>query len=221
MTTKKRELTADEAKENFELKRIFDLRKKELGLTQESLSERIGISQSGLNHYLRATNPLNASIASLFARELGVTVDTFSPRLADEISNMAKTIQEYQVFNPTTFGDGATIGDGNSIGNNIANYYNRHDAEAGSHAVMPDRSMQPVIPLGSELWLDENEKNIQDGKIYLIEFDGVKWYRKLFRLPENKIKIVAYNEHDGFESYVASMEQVKIFARVIKWMVLD
>lgn len=219
MRAKKRELTANEAKENIELKRIFDLKKKELGLTQETLSERIGISQSGLNHYLSAANPLNAMIASQFAKELGVTVDEFSPRLAGEISKMAKTIQEYQVFNPTTIGNGTTIGDGNNIGNVLNHYHSRE--EKAHHAVMPDRSMYPVIPFESELWLNETDTDIKDGKIYLIEFGGVKWYRQLFRLPENKVKIVAYNEREGFDSYTADLEQVKIFGRITKWIVSD
>lgn len=221
MKAKKRELTATEAKENFELKRIFDSKKKGLGLTQEILSERLGISQSGLNHYLSATNPLNVMIASKFANELDIAVDEFSPRLANEISKMAKTIQEYQVFNPTTIGDGATIGDGNSIGNVLNHYHQIKIKENAHHTAMPDRSMHPVIPFQSELWLNETETDIKDGKIYLIEFSGIKWYRQLFRLPGNKVKIVAYNEREGFDSYTANLEQVKIFGRVVKWVVLD
>lgn len=221
MRTKKRELTADEAKENIELKRIFNERKQKLGLTQETLSERIGISQSGLNHYLSAANPLNALIASQFAKELGVTVDEFSPRLASEISQMAKTIQEYQVFNPTMIGDSATIGDGNNIGNVSNHYYQAAEVEVNHHATMPDRSMHPVIPFDSELWLDRNDTDIKDGKIYLIDFDGIKWYRQLFRQPENQVKIIAYNEHEGFNNYTTNLDKIKILARVIKWIIID
>lgn len=81
----KRQLPDDRKAECLRLKRIFNLKKAELGLTQEKLAERLGINQSSVSHYLNAVNPLNATVAAGFAKILEVQISEFSPRLAHEI----------------------------------------------------------------------------------------------------------------------------------------
>ncbi|MGG5288815.1 LexA family transcriptional regulator [Pseudomonas shirazensis] len=81
----KRNLPDDRKAECLRLKRIFNLKKRELGLTQEKLAEQLGINQSSVSHYLNAVNPLNAPIAAGFAKILEVQISEFSPRLAHEI----------------------------------------------------------------------------------------------------------------------------------------
>jgi transcriptional regulator with XRE-family HTH domain len=72
------------------LKAIFNAKKKELGLTQESLAERLGFSnQSGVSHYLNAKAALNLNAAMMFATELHVRVGEFSPSLQLEIDHIA------------------------------------------------------------------------------------------------------------------------------------
>lgn len=81
----KRHLPDDRKAECLRLKRIFNAKKRDLGLTQEKLAELLGINQSSVSHYLNAVNPLNASIAAGFAKILEVQISEFSPRLAHEI----------------------------------------------------------------------------------------------------------------------------------------
>ncbi|KAB0560503.1 helix-turn-helix transcriptional regulator, partial [Helicobacter pullorum NCTC 12824] len=81
----KRHLPDDRQAECLRLKRIFNAKKRDLGLTQEKLAEYLGINQSSVSHYLNAVNPLNATVAVAFARILEVQVSDFSPRLATEI----------------------------------------------------------------------------------------------------------------------------------------
>ena len=89
---KKTKLTDGREKENEALKEIFNRKKKELGLTQAVLAEKLNVSQGAVNMYLNSINPLNAQIASRFAELLNVQVSDFSPRLAAEIERMAQTI---------------------------------------------------------------------------------------------------------------------------------
>ena len=89
MAAKKRELTQEEVFECAELKEIFIKKKEELGLTQVLAAERLGMSQSAVNHYLNGINALNASVASQFAQLLQIPVSDFSHRLAQEINMMA------------------------------------------------------------------------------------------------------------------------------------
>lgn len=84
----KRPLPPDRKDECLRLKALFNSRKSDLGLTQEKLAHALDMNQSSVSHYMNGVNPLNASVASAFARILGVEVADFSPRLAGEISRL-------------------------------------------------------------------------------------------------------------------------------------
>ena len=116
---------------------------------------------------------------------------------------------------------GSHFGDNNQFGNStnfgVINYPNNKKQD--KTLVMPDQSLMPWIPQDSEIWLDTKEQNIIDGKIYLIEYGGLQYYRKLFRLPENKVRLFAYN--DRFDRFVTDVEQINIIGRVTAWKIYD
>lgn len=96
---KKRELSDLERQECAALNAIYKAKKKTLGITQEKIAIE-GLranSQSAASHYLTGRNALNAEAASVFARYLQEPVESFSPRLADEIARMASAVER-----PTT-----------------------------------------------------------------------------------------------------------------------
>jgi phage repressor protein C with HTH and peptisase S24 domain len=84
----KKPLPPDKKEESLRLKALFNSRKADLGLTQEKLAHALEINQSSVSHYLNGVNPLNAPVASAFARILGIDVADFSERLSDEIARM-------------------------------------------------------------------------------------------------------------------------------------
>ncbi|WP_308084373.1 helix-turn-helix domain-containing protein [Neisseria polysaccharea] len=89
---KKREISDIEKEECKLLKQLFNSKKKELGLSQAKIAGLIGVTQAAINHYLNGTNALNASIASEFAKVLGVPVGSFSWRLEKEINEMSNSL---------------------------------------------------------------------------------------------------------------------------------
>ncbi len=82
---KKRKLTEEHAQECETLKHIYDLRRKDLKLTQSDLAEALGVSQAAVSHYLNGENPLNTRVAAIFSKMLRAPVSAFSPRLAKQI----------------------------------------------------------------------------------------------------------------------------------------
>jgi phage repressor protein C with HTH and peptisase S24 domain len=84
----KKPLPPDRKEECLRLKALFNSRKSDLGLTQEKLAHALDMNQSSVSHYLNGVNPLNAPVASAFARILGIEVSDFSERLAEEIARM-------------------------------------------------------------------------------------------------------------------------------------
>lgn len=102
---KKRTLTPVEDAECQALKQIFLQKRRELGLTQSSMAEQFGMSQTAISMYLNSTNALNIRAASLFSSMLQVPVSAFSPRLAEAIDkiNEANFQADYEA-DPTNVG---------------------------------------------------------------------------------------------------------------------
>lgn len=125
-----------------------------------------------------------------------------------------------------SFGSNNTFGNNNNFGNSHlggSNTYSAHHENAcicKANAVMPDDSLSPVITRNSNLHVDNQVDEIIDGKIYLIEFGGVTWYRRLFKLPNNQVAIKVFNSAE-FSEYTATLDDVKIIGRVTQWLVND
>ncbi|WP_236213203.1 helix-turn-helix domain-containing protein [Metapseudomonas otitidis] len=85
---KARQLSGEHLGECAALKAIYSIKKDELGLTQEKLAKLLGMRQGSLSHYLNGRNSIGLSFAIEVARELGVRVSDFSPRLAGQLSRL-------------------------------------------------------------------------------------------------------------------------------------
>ncbi|WAT10110.1 LexA family protein [Rouxiella badensis] len=91
---KKKPLTTEQLADAIRLKSIFEMKKKELGLSQETLAELMGMGQSGVAQLLNGSNAINTTHAAQFAKILGIKVDEFSPSLATEISEMYEAVAQ-------------------------------------------------------------------------------------------------------------------------------
>lgn len=88
---KKKPLTEEQLLDAERLKAIYDRKKKELGLSQDVLAERLGVSQSAVAQLLAGKNALNLKRAIEFAGILDVNVEDFSPTLANEAKQLTKS----------------------------------------------------------------------------------------------------------------------------------
>lgn len=68
---------------------LFLSKKNALKLTQRMLADAAGITPTSVNQYLKGINPLNARFAAVLAKVLQEPIESFSPRLAAEIAEMA------------------------------------------------------------------------------------------------------------------------------------
>ena len=166
------------------------------GLTQEALSLQLGKSTK----------------ASVSAYEKGKTLPPF-----DVILDIAKICayplpypQQYTAIG-AQFGDNATIS-----GENNFSVSQTITTSRTADAQMPDQSMFPIIPENSDIWLSP-QTDIINGKIYALEYDGEVMYRQVFKQPEKRIRIKAYNAE--FDEYIADAEKVRIIGRVSEWHV--
>ncbi|ELW8976968.1 LexA family protein [Yersinia enterocolitica] len=91
---KKKPLTNEQLADAERLKLIFEAKKNDLGLSQETLAEQMGMGQSGVSQLLNGSNAINATHAAQFAKALGIKVDEFSPSLAREIAEMFEAVDQ-------------------------------------------------------------------------------------------------------------------------------
>ncbi|EOD4109763.1 XRE family transcriptional regulator [Yersinia enterocolitica] len=80
-------------------------------------------------------------------------------------------------------------------------------------------SMEPVLPNGTTVTVDNANKRIVDGGIYAIDQDEFFRVKLLYRLPGRKLSIRSYNK-DEFPDEEADMDDVKIIGRVIHYSVM-
>jgi transcriptional regulator with XRE-family HTH domain len=90
---KKRELEDWEKAECLALKGAVDAynlgKPRKEALTQGKIADALGINQGSVSSYLNGYNALNMKVASVIAGLISKPVDSFSPRLAKEIAEMA------------------------------------------------------------------------------------------------------------------------------------
>ncbi|MEY0337818.1 LexA family protein [Providencia stuartii] len=95
---KKKPITEEQKADANRLKSIFEAKKKELGLSQESLGNAIGMGQSAVAQLLNGVNAINVENAAKLAEALEVPVDDFSPSLAKEIRKMFNSVSEQKII---------------------------------------------------------------------------------------------------------------------------
>lgn len=97
---KRRSLTEHETQCAKNLREIWDSKKKQLGLTQESAGELLRMTQGGVGQYLNGIIPLNIDAKLKFAKLLGVHISeidpqmTFNPLDAREVDDHERTLRE-------------------------------------------------------------------------------------------------------------------------------
>ncbi|WP_337020868.1 LexA family transcriptional regulator [Pantoea anthophila] len=119
MNAKKKPLTNEQIEDAQRLKSIYERKKAELGISQESVADALGVGQSAVASLLNGVNALNPSNASALARFLKVSVGEFSPKIAAEIADMYQSIgeesirsnhYEYPLFTYVQAGDFSEVG---------------------------------------------------------------------------------------------------------------
>lgn len=248
MSTSKKEITTEQKQECAALKSIYEAKKAELGLTQMTLSDELDMSQGAISHYLNGVNPLNAPVASAFARILKTPVGEFSPRLAQEIKDMAETIEieslkripekeieEDGMVTLKLFDVAASCGVGvinpeypellKSIKmpvSSINELFNRKSM-SGIEIISPDGdSMEPTIPKKSVAFVDTSCTEFVGDGVYIFVYGGACYMKRLQRIPINKF--IAISDNKNYKEFEIPLNEgcdFRIVAKLVKALSLE
>lgn len=73
--------------------------------------------------------------------------------------------------------------------------------------------MEPMIPEGTTVAINTNDKKIVDGKVYAISQDGWKRLKSIYRVSPTRIVIRSFNS-DEYPDEEADIEDVEILGRM-------
>lgn len=83
-------------------------------------------------------------------------------------------------------------------------------------------SMEPVIPDGATIGIDQGETVIRDGKIYAFRHDDVYRIKRLYLVPGGKVRINSFNQDEpAYRDEIVSLEDIEIIGRVFNWSVMS
>lgn len=89
-------------------------------------------------------------------------------------------------------------------------------AENAACVKISGNSMEPVLPDGSTVGIDTNDRTVKDGKMYAIDHDGMLRVKMLYRLPGGGLRIKSYNS-DEYPDETYTPEQamtIKVIGKV-------
>ena len=82
-------------------------------------------------------------------------------------------------------------------------------------------SMEPTIMGGDSLLVDKSKRNVYDGRIYCIRYEGELYAKRLQKVPPKKIKVVSDNQNKYDSWYVDYTQEIdfdfEIIGEVLWW----
>lgn len=97
------------------------------------------------------------------------------------------------------------------------------DPDAAGCVPVNGNSMEPVLPDGSTVGVDTACVSVQDGKMYVLDHDGLLRVKLLYRLPGGGLRLRSYNEAEHpDERYEGQYvrEHIRIIGKVFWYSVL-
>lgn len=231
----------------MELKDRLRLARKNANMTQSKLAEAIGLSQANINGLESGKYKTSTKIVEI-ARVLRVNADWLAngqggmalmPQHQGNVSPGRMPIEDWDSETPLDadeveipfYKDFAVACGHGSEGYAMANEWRKLRIsratidKIGSHkdqvfaTVAEGDSMAPIINDGDTIWIDESKQNIKDGKIFVFEYGGLYMCKRLFRLPNDGIRVVSENPDPQYDDWeITGEDRVKNNFRLIGWV---
>lgn len=230
MKAKKKSLTPEQLEDAMRLKSIYESKKVELKLSQESMADSLGMGQSGVAALLNGVNALNTANAAAIAKILKVGVEEFSPSLAKEIADMYKALghskpnsheYEYPLFTTVQAGQFAEVGT-----------YTERDAqrlvattkkasndsfwlEVSGHSMTAPQGLKPSFPEGMLILVDPAE-DVNPGDFCVASvFGDTEVTFKKFTWDEGQPWLEPLNPNPRYQS-IPCNETCRVIGKVVK-----
>lgn len=104
MSSRKREISAEERAVCARLKALWEARASPLGLTQESAAAALGISQGAVSHYLNARNAIGFEAMFRWAQMLRIHPYDIDPRFASKLpDDLRRAVESMSIIDDVPY----------------------------------------------------------------------------------------------------------------------
>ncbi|WP_367239095.1 LexA family transcriptional regulator [Pseudomonas fulva] len=226
MNKRKRELEDWEKAECLALKQAIDSynegKSRRDSLTQGKMAEALGINQGSVSAYLNGYNALNVKVASVISKLISIPVEDFSPRLAREISNLARASSDSNVeagppiLSPPRrieiVGTAQLGTDGYWIGlDTSAGWVETWSRDEDAYALrLKGDSMTPAIRSGWVAVCEPNHRLVPGEYVMVTTTDGQSMVKELLFETEEGVSLMSVNAAYGERRNIAWKDIDKI-----------
>lgn len=82
-------------------------------------------------------------------------------------------------------------------------------------------SMSPTINDGDTIWVDMSKETVKDGKIFVFEHGGLFMCKRLYRLPNHRLRVVSDNGAVYPEFTITIDDSFRLIGWVWHWSVME
>ncbi|WP_341304705.1 S24 family peptidase [Pseudomonas sp. TMP25] len=216
-------------------------RMKELGVTQEGLAERLGVTQGAVAHWISGRREPDLSTIGKVLETLGLPAMQMGAGTTPAIEANAELIGAMSAWDSSTpLGDdevaiplykevelaagfGAT--EVIEVPGRLLRFAKSTLREAGVQAqyavcaTVKGRSMERLIMDGATIGIDTGSKAIEDGEIYAFDQGGMLRVKYLYRLPAGGVRVRSENDEEFPDETLTAEEfaQVRMLGWVFWW----
>lgn len=213
-------------------------KRRELNISQIELAKKVGITQGALSHLESGRNETSKELPQI-ALALGVDVHWLltGQELKSNIRSSFEATDDWDSSTPLdddeveipfykdfsfACGHGSTL---EAMQNETRRLrmskatLNRIGSSKDMiiATVAEGDSMSPTINDGATIWVDTS-KNIKDGHIFVFEYGGLFMCKRLYRLPNDGLKVVSDNEIDYPTFEITGEQREQNGFRLIGWV---
>lgn len=217
---------------------VAKARMKELKVTQESLAEKLGVTQGAVAHWLSGRREPDLETIGRILSILGLPPLQMVDTPARTIESNAELIGMLSGWDSSTplhddevaiplykevemaAGHGAT--EVVEVPGRLLRFAKSTLREAGvlesnaACATVSGRSMERLIMDGATIGIDRGTTNIIDGEIYAFDHDGMLRVKYLYRLPGGGLRVRSEN-HEEYPDEIIPPEQLS-HIRILGWV---
>lgn len=192
MLSRKAKMTAADTEAAANLKRLWSARARNLGVTQDTIAEELGITQGAVSQYVTGLIPLNYRALLAFAKHLGIDPGQIRSDLPEQRMQGPAPVATAETDDTVpvpiwsargSSGDGANNEHATPIGSLLfrANSLRKKRlTPARCRAIYVDgSSMLPRLRDGDAVMYDESDRTPKDGRIYVVRWNGHEYIKRL------------------------------------------
>lgn len=210
--SKKQPLSPEDVAAAERLRAIWFSKAKRLGLTQQRAGDLMGgITQGAVGHYLHARAPLGLQAVLQFASMLQVDPRDIRddlgamPEAIDAVMNAARVGDSVAMYDAlASAGEGHPASEFTRIGDltfRIGSLERKGiDPKRAGIFFVTGRSMEPRLYDGDAILFDRRETEATvDGKMFVIQWGGDRYVKRVFRELDGRLRIVSDNKAPEFQ----------------------